>query len=283
MDLLLGAAVREFRERTAPGDVGLRDHGVRRAPGLRREELAELAGVSEDYLKRVEQGRRHPSADVVNALARALRLPAADYERLCALAGFAPTAGTVPREVGPSGERFLRRMGGTALCLVDATWTIVAWTPAWRAMCHNASETDPAGRNVARQIFTGTQGRLLRTAEEETEFRRLLVDDLRGASLRYPRDDGLAALVADLRSASEVFDAMWATASAPGPATGRVVLDDPALGPIEIDSDVVGLRENDLRAIVFTASEGSADRLAALLDPRVETDLHPGYSAGSTR
>ncbi|MFD9698638.1 helix-turn-helix domain-containing protein [Lentzea sp. NPDC059081] len=283
---LLGAAVRGFRERTAPADVGVRDlGGRRRARGLRREELAGLAGVSEDYLRRVEQGRRHPSADVVNALARALRLPQPDYERLCALAGFAPTAGTVPREAGPAAERFLRRMAGTAVCVVDATWTVVAWTPAWRAMCSTASDSDPAGRNVARQIFTGERSSIRRTAEEETEFRRLLVDDLRRASLRYPRDDALAGLVAALREASEAFDALWTSPAAPGPVSGRVLLDDPEFGSIAIDSDIVGLRDDDLRAVVFTAAAGSADadRLAALLDPRVETDLHPFYGAGSTR
>ncbi|USX52992.1 DNA-binding protein [Lentzea sp. HUAS12] len=166
---------------------------------------------------------------------------------------------------GAGAERFLRRHAGSAVCLVDASWTIVAWTPAWRSMCRNASGADPAGRNVARQVFTGTGSRIRRAAEEEAEFRRLLVDDLRRAVLRHPRDEALADLVTGLRTGSEAFDALWSVASAPGPAGGRVVLDF-GTGPITIGSDVVGLRDG-LCAIVFSAAPGSADadRLAELI------------------
>lgn len=82
----LGAEVRRLRENTEPTAIGL-PVGRRRTRGVRREELAELAGVSADYVRRLEQGRRHPSAAVVNAIARALCVRPAEYERLCALAG----------------------------------------------------------------------------------------------------------------------------------------------------------------------------------------------------
>jgi transcriptional regulator with XRE-family HTH domain len=83
----LAALLRAWRERADPVAAGLGGGGRRRARGLRREELAELAGVSVDYIKRLEQGRGHPSAGVVNSLARALGLDRADYEHLCAVAG----------------------------------------------------------------------------------------------------------------------------------------------------------------------------------------------------
>jgi transcriptional regulator with XRE-family HTH domain len=81
MSSTLGVALRELRERTEPAAVGLPAGGRRRTRGLRREELAELAGVSADYVRRLEQGRGHPSVGVVNAVARALRLERAEYER----------------------------------------------------------------------------------------------------------------------------------------------------------------------------------------------------------
>ncbi|MEV6798423.1 helix-turn-helix domain-containing protein [Micromonospora rifamycinica] len=84
-----GAAVRQLREGTAPVAVGL-PVGRRRVRRLRREELGELAGMSANYVPRLEQGRSHPSAGVVNAIARALRIGRAEYERLCALAPVTP-------------------------------------------------------------------------------------------------------------------------------------------------------------------------------------------------
>ena len=111
----LGVALRQLRERTEPVTVGLPAGGRRRARGLRREELAELAGVSADYIRRLEQGRGHPSVGVLNAIARALRVERAAYERLCALAGHAAADGQMPRVVGAGAVRLLERLGGTAV------------------------------------------------------------------------------------------------------------------------------------------------------------------------
>ncbi|MET9558676.1 helix-turn-helix transcriptional regulator [Streptomyces sp. NPDC006645] len=92
-----GAALREYRARLKPETVGIRpaSPATRRVPGLRRDELARLAGVSEEHLKRLEQGRRRPSRAVVDSLAEALRLDHAEYARLCLLVGFA-----VPEQAG---------------------------------------------------------------------------------------------------------------------------------------------------------------------------------------
>src|SRR3954447_5801556 len=96
----------------SPRPLGL-PVGRRRVRGLRREELAERAGVSADYVRRLEQGRSHPSAAVVNAIARALRAGRSDCERLCALAGYTAADGLVPREPGPAALRLLQRLGDT--------------------------------------------------------------------------------------------------------------------------------------------------------------------------
>ena len=91
--------MRHLRERTDPASVGL-PAGGRRTTGLRREELGDLAGMSADYIRRLEQGRSHPSAGVVKAIARALRAGRADYERLSSLAGYAAAVGHVPTDLG---------------------------------------------------------------------------------------------------------------------------------------------------------------------------------------
>src|SRR5690606_5290542 len=100
----LGRALHAWRDRTKPAEVGVPDNGGRRAPGLRREELARLAGLSVDYVVRLEQGRStNPSPQVLSALARALRLSTAEREHLFVLAGQAvPSAGQVSDHV-PAG------------------------------------------------------------------------------------------------------------------------------------------------------------------------------------
>src|SRR5882724_1475089 len=120
-----GAAVKRWRDRVAPGDAGLSAGRRRRAAGLRREELAMLAGISVDYVTRLEQGRAtSPSAQVVEALARALRLSDADRGLLYQLAGHAsPGPDVVPSRVTRSVQRLLDRLADTPVAVYDATWT----------------------------------------------------------------------------------------------------------------------------------------------------------------
>src|SRR5437660_8431646 len=112
----LGATIRAWRDRLTPADVGLPSRRARRATGLRREELAELAGVSVDYVVRLEQGRATtPSAQVVAALARALRLTNAERDHLHRIAGLAPPAeGEISDHIPPGLQRVLARLGDTA-------------------------------------------------------------------------------------------------------------------------------------------------------------------------
>ena len=117
-----GAAVRRWRERVSPEAIGLPAGGRRRAAGLRREEVAGLAGISVDYLTRLEQGRAiSPSAQVVEALARSLRLSDAERELLFRLAGLAaPGIGVVSTRITPSVQRLLDRFTGIPLAVYDA-------------------------------------------------------------------------------------------------------------------------------------------------------------------
>jgi transcriptional regulator with XRE-family HTH domain len=119
--------VRHWRDRVQPAAVGVSVGGRRRATGLRREELAGLAGISVDYLTRLEQGRAtSPSAQVVEALARALRVSDAERDLLFRLAGHAtPGLDIVSSRVTPSVQRLLDRLANTPVALYDATWTLV--------------------------------------------------------------------------------------------------------------------------------------------------------------
>ncbi|MFI5959923.1 helix-turn-helix domain-containing protein [Cryptosporangium sp. NPDC051539] len=254
-----GAAMRELRERAEPGvpETG------RRVRGLRREELAERAGVSADYVRRLEQGRSHPSAGVVNAIARALRAGRADYERLCALAGYAPSDGQVPHEPGPAAMRLLERFGDTPAFLCDAAWNAVAVNGAWLALAPGAPTGDARDWNVAWRTFTSPLGGISRSPEHVAGFRALLASRLRSASLRYRADASLAALVDDLRTTSRTFDTLWRTPGAPVTPENRAVFG----GDLALDGNLLAVPGDDLMAVVLTAAPGSPD--AARLAERV--------------
>ncbi|OOC01918.1 helix-turn-helix domain-containing protein [Amycolatopsis azurea] len=255
----LGMALRERRERTRPEQVGVVGHGRRRTGGLRREELAELAGVSTDHLKRMEQGRRHPSPGVLNALARALRVSRAEYEHLCTLAGYAPVEGQVPRRLSPGARRLVERVESTPVCVLDATWTVVGWNQAWETLACGVPSLHPREGNIPWRVFVGQDGRVMRSPGDHARFQRLLVAELRAASTRYPADDDLASLTAELQRASAVFAELWASTPTAGQHDSRMLLQHEDLGQIALDCDTVHIPDGDLRAVVFTADPGSVD------------------------
>jgi len=257
----LGAALRAWRDRLAPADVGLPDHGARRAPGLRREELALLAGMSADYVTRLEQGRASaPSVQVLTALARALRLSDAEREHLFVLAGQPlPGPGIMPVHLTPGLQRLLDQLSGIPACVNDAGWTMLAWNPLWAALVG-----DPAGwrgrdRNVLWRHFTGAPGRVTHTSEDEPRFEASAVADLRAAAARYPRDTGLRDLVAGLRDASPRFAQLWDSREVGAHERDRKTVHHPELGPITVDCDVLAAVGSDLRVVAFTAAPGSED------------------------
>ena len=125
----LASALRQWRERLAPGDVGLVAGARRRTPGLRREEVAGLAGVSVDYLTRLEQGRGpHPSDAVLTAVSRALRLSAPEHEHLVRLAGRSPAGPDHIRDtVRPSVQRLMDRLADLPVLVVNARGDVGRW------------------------------------------------------------------------------------------------------------------------------------------------------------
>src|SRR5215207_7770493 len=126
MDDDLGACLRAWRDRLSPADAGLQRTSRRRAPGLRRQEVAALAGVSVEYLARLEQGRAlHPSASVLGPLARALRLSDAERNHLLVLAGHAPDAPWVAAHLTPGLQRILDRLEDTPVHVIDDTFQVV--------------------------------------------------------------------------------------------------------------------------------------------------------------
>jgi transcriptional regulator with XRE-family HTH domain len=257
----LGATVRAWRDRLPPSAAGLAAGGSRRSPGLRREELAALAGISVDYLVRLEQGRAaNPSAQVLASLARALRLTQQERDHLYRKAGHAPPSHTsISAHLTPGVQRLIDRLADAAVGVFDASWTLIEANQTWAALMGDPSALAGRDRNLLWRYFTGAAGRVQRSPEQTAEFERSVVADLRAAAGRYPDDAGLQRLIADLRRVSGRFAEAWQQHEVAARHSDRKTIAHPEAGPVTLDCDVLTVDGSDLRIVVYTADPASAD------------------------
>jgi transcriptional regulator with XRE-family HTH domain len=257
----VGSCLRAWRARLQPADVGLPEAGQRRTRGLRREELASLAGISVDYLIRLEQGRAlSPSPAVIASLARALRLAPEERDHLYTVAGHAPPKRTnVSSQVTPGVRRLVDRLCDVPVAVYDAAWTIILWNRPWVALMGDPSELSGRERNLLWRVFTRPATRVSRTAQEISAFQESAVSDICRVAGNYPGDVRLQQLVADLRQASPRFDELWQRGIVSQPDAGPKTIVHPELGPITLDCDVLTVAGTDLRLVVYTADPASPD------------------------
>lgn len=260
-----GTLLRGWRDRLSPIDAGLPGSAKRRAPGLRREELALLAGLSVDYVLRLEQGRSTaPSAQVVAALARALQLSRAERDQLFHAAGLLPPRdGTVDTHVPPGIQRLVARLGDVPIGVFAADWTLLWWNDMWAVLLGDLTDVPVAERNVARAAFGDgpmvERTRLSQSADGAERFRAAIVADLKVAVSRYPADARLGDLVTHLRGTSPDFARRW-EATAPAVHTSeRKTITHPAVGDLTLDCDVLTVPGADLRLVTYTTAAGSPD------------------------
>jgi len=251
-----------------PEDSGLPTGRRRRASGLRREELAALAGISTDYLTRLEQGRSTaPSAQVVESLARGLRLSRDERDLLFGLAGHAaPGVELVPTRITPSVQRLLDRLGQVPVAVFDATNTLIVANAPYEALMGDVSGLKGIERNTVWRHLVGPGSRARHTPDEQELFEAQIVADLRMTASRYPADRSLRRLIVDLAAHSPRFVELWesdATVDLRDTSKHKVI-DHPAVGPIELDCDALIVTGDDLRILVYTAEPGTedAERLA---------------------
>jgi len=256
-----GRAVRRWRDRAAPEAAGLPAGGRRRAAGLRREELALLAGISVDYITRLEQGRAtSPSAQVVEALARALRLSPDEREHLFRLAGLVPPGpDTVPAYITPSVQRLLDRLTGTPVAVYDAAWTLLLANPPYAALLGDPSGWRGHERNGVWRNMMGLRNRVRLTPQERLALQTALVGDLRAVAGRYPADRRLRTLITDLRANSPRFCELWESGAVGRQVAARKTVDHPQVGELTLDCDVLTVAGSDLHLMIYTAEPGTAD------------------------
>mgnify|MGYP004479381435 CR=1 FL=1 len=262
----LGAMIRTWRERLLPSAAGLPVARGRRAAGLRREELADLAGVSVDYIVRLEQGRATtPSASVVASLARALQLSTAERDHLHRLAQLLPpVAGEISDRLPPGVQRVLARLTDVAVAVFAADWQLVWWNRGWAVVLGDPAASPPRLRNFARDRFPVDAGPARLALWPVTEADRdatdaAVVSDLRRATGRFPEDRRLATLIRELNAGNKRFAELWATGEVAAHREDHKTIDHPSVGPVMVDCDVLTDGDSELKIVIMTAVPGSED------------------------
>ncbi|MFG2119253.1 helix-turn-helix domain-containing protein [Streptomyces sp. NPDC048710] len=257
----LSEFLRSRRARLKPEDVGLRDFGRhRRVPGLRREELAQLAGVSVAYYTRLEQGNgRNVSAEVLDSIARALRLTDAEHAHLTHLAKpktHKKKPAARQQQVRGALRQLLDVMEGVPAYIVGRRAEILAWNRMAAAVFGDWSELPPAERNWARLVFLHPEYRDLFVDWEQKAID--IVCALRMDAGCYPDDPRLSALVGELSVKSDKFRRLWATHDVKEKSHGVKRLHHPLVGDLSLNFESFRLTDDsDLGLVTYHAEPGS--------------------------
>jgi hypothetical protein len=227
-------------------------------PSLRTGGRAGSAAKSSPAFQ-LERGRASaPSPDVLTALARALRLTEAEREHLFQLAGqLVPAEKRIRTTLPHSVRRLVEQLSASPAAVCDVGWNPIAWNAMWSAAIGDPLERPDRERNIAWRHFTGLHTRVVRARIEQREFEEAVVADLRSSLGRYPDDQRLAQLIADLREASARFRSLWQARRVGVYEQERKTIDHPQVGALQVDCDILTTHRNDLRVVVYTAAPGS--------------------------
>lgn len=277
----LAKILKAARTRLAPEDVDLPAGPRRRVAGLRREEVAQLAGLSVEYVVRLEQGRAsRPSDQVLDALTSALRLEGDERDQVFRLAGSAPPlADRVEMSVRPGVLRLLQRLTDLPALVVSAKGDVLAQNPMACALLGDL-QRHPDGRpNIIWQRFLGTgAARVALTPEEDEATAQQFVGLLRTTLSRYPNDPDLRGLIEELVNGSERFWSMWEEGRSTVRRSLTKTVAHPGLGTLVLDCDTLLLPDTDQSMIVYSAAAGTheADALDQLYRGCVDRAREPG-------
>jgi transcriptional regulator with XRE-family HTH domain len=249
--------LRTRRARINPSDVGLADGARRRTPGLRREEVALLANIGTTWYTRLEQGLPiNVSADVLDGIARALRLTSDERRHLHLLAGFGPSApGHEEERVSELVSRVLAALEPVPAYVRGRRWDVLAWNRSADALSDFSGAVGPA-RNLVWRLFRDPNVRC-RLGDPQCAMRRT-VAQFRAVAAKYPQDPAFNELIDDLRTNSAEFRELWAQHDVLGNADGLKRYVHPELGELILDFTSFGVPgDGDMRLVVLTAAPGS--------------------------
>lgn len=265
----LAAFLRSRRQRLDPHDFGLPlRRQARRTPGLRREEVAELAGVSIDYIVRLEQGRGlRPSADVAEALAQALRLAPNERAYLFNLAQQRPqNTGKPTATAAPPLVRLVADLSPLPAMVLNHRFDILAWNGEATRLLVDFETLPPQQRNLMWLCLLDPQIREFYTDRERVV--REGIGHLRAAWAAYPEDQALTDRIAEFTARDEEFARLWAEPDIKVSGRGRKEMRHPEAGVIAVQFEVLmPLQDPDQQLVIFRAdddeSQSALDRLCA--------------------
>lgn len=267
----LGEYVRSIRARQDPDTLGLPHSGFRRVPGLRREEVAVLAGISVDYYTRIEQGReKNPSVQIIEALARGLDLTGDERGHLFRLAGYSPPARLSHDQVRPELARLIGRWRDQAAFVLSGTLDILAPNALARALFSDVAEQD----NLVRMVFLGPAARTL--FQEWEHAAQNTVAALRHNSTHLP-DGVLAPFLRELSAASEEFRSLWEQQRVRGKTHAVKRFRHPDVGELELEYHALDIpTAPGCQLIIYDAEPGTASAAAlTLLHAQAPHDREP--------
>jgi len=259
----LAEFLRSRRSKIRPEDVGFRPGRGRRVQGLRREEVAALASVSVDYIKRLEGGRIRPSEAVLESLARALKLDLVERNHLFALAGRASTHDLAPREeVRPGLLRLLAAVEPLPALVVGPWLDLLAWNPTASALFGGFERRPAEERNMARLIFLDPEiGEIFRTEDWDGAG---LVAGLRVRHAGGEPDPRVDALISELCERSQVFRRLWEEHGVVKRMNGRKTFNHPEVGRIELDWERLTVPGSEGQVLLAYSAEPGTPAATAL-------------------
>lgn len=277
----LSAFLRTRRARVTPADVGMPPGLRRRTPGLRREEVAQLSGVGVTWYTWLEQGRPiNASAQVLDAVARTLRLDQAGREHLYHLAEapYVPERERVVEEIDPEVHRVIEAMDPLPAVVYNGRYDVLAANAAYRHIFPVLDLVDSPERNVLWQLFVTLRPCCCAIVNREEEL-PLLVATLRGTYGRHVGEPAWEGFVAELCAASEEFGALWRSGDV-APAGARVKLVKHAsVGELRLTStslEISGAPET--RIVAYSPHDAETEhrvrRLRAIADPVIGCPAH---------
>jgi transcriptional regulator with XRE-family HTH domain len=280
----LAGFLRSRRERLSPANVGLPPGARRRTPGLRREEVALLAGVGTTWYTWLEQGRDvRPSAEALTGLASALRLDPAETRHLFILSGRSPPDREAPaRDHVPDGaRRMLDSMEGQPAYITGWRWDLLAWNRASVAVFGDYARYQGDERNIMHFVFANAAHRRLLT-EWET-IAPVTLATFRAETAKYAGHPDYERLIATLSERSSEFRSWWPRHEVLAPISGHKRIRHPEMGTMTFEYMSLAVDgSGGLRLVVYTprAADGTIDKLRRLLDGlRAEAPVEPALAS----
>ncbi|MCX5095890.1 helix-turn-helix transcriptional regulator [Streptomyces sp. NBC_00365] len=290
-DMELGRFLHARRTQTSPDQVGLTvGAGLRRTPGLRREELATLAGISIDYYVRLERGREtRPSPSVLDALARALQLDEAEHQHMRDLAAqaarYAPEPSPPSRTMPPHLKLILEALRPNPAYAISRSMDLLAWNPGGLALYAGLADWPATQRNLARYVFLHPTARTLFHDDWDNQVRGC-VARLRAVAGTDPDAPDLTDLVGELLLKSPDFAKLWERYEVVGRKNVQKTFHHPQVGTLTLSGQSLHIEGTPGQRLgVYTAEPGSPDHDAMLLLDATAPDaeVHSDAKAGQQR